>query len=316
MVKTAIPLVWLITGTSFVFLFHFADRWLSMRSRTGFGRELAIAALQRGDQVIATARACSFSKLQDLENRGAKVLALDVTAPLEDLHEITKRALAFYGRVDVLVNNAGYLLIGALEESSPQETFDQFNTNVFGALNICRAFLPYMRKRKTGTIVFIGSIAGWGSLANAGLYIATKHAIRGLCSTLHEEISPLGLRSVCVDMGYFRTPFLTEGHCLEAVNRISDYQEMAENSNKALRDANGKQAGDPARGAQVLVDLIHEKDNDGRPSPTSIQLGSDCYSGAKRRCEQALLNLELWRDVSYSTDFPQVDTSGYLPQLQ
>ncbi|KAL0071229.1 hypothetical protein AAF712_001795 [Marasmius tenuissimus] len=288
MAEVVTPLVWLITGTS-----------------SGFGRELAIAALERGDWVIATSRARSFSRLEDLEQKGAKILELDVTAPLEQLNEITKRAVAFYGKIDVLVNNAGYLHIGTLEESTPQETYDQFNTIVFGALNICRAVLPFMRQRRTGTIAFIGSIGGWGGLANVGLYIAAKHALRGLSSTLHQEISPLGLRSICVDLGYFRTAFLKEGRCLQSATRLDDYRQIAEESREVLQAADGKQAGDPVKGARVLIDLVHADGMKGRPFPTNIQLGSDCYTGVKNIYEQALNNLDNWKDISCSTEFPK-----------
>lgn len=139
--------------------------------------------------------------------------------------------MAIYGRVDVLVNNAGYILVGALEEntyglailtrsifidehySRPEETFDRFNTDVFGALNVTRAFLPpHIRARRTGTFVWLRSIGGWRAAPNAGLYGTTKWALRGISETLHVEVSRLGLRSICIDFGYIRTSFLTGDH--------------------------------------------------------------------------------------------------------
>ncbi|KAK0499058.1 hypothetical protein EDD18DRAFT_1070799, partial [Armillaria luteobubalina] len=154
-------LVWLITGTS-----------------TGLGRDLVLAALERGDKIIATARARSLHFLADLKETSAEMLELDVTAPPDDLKKVADKAVAIYGRVDVLVNNAGYILVGAPEESTPEETFDQFNTDVFGALNVTRAFLPHMRARRTGTFVWLGSIGGWRAVPNAGLYSTTKWALR------------------------------------------------------------------------------------------------------------------------------------------
>ncbi|KAK1228108.1 hypothetical protein PQX77_008879 [Marasmius sp. AFHP31] len=282
-------LVWLITGTS-----------------TGLGRDLAIAALNRGDKVIATARGRSLAQINDLKEKGAETLELDVTDSLDRLKEVAKKAVSFYGRVDVLVNNAGYILVGAIEESTPEETYNQFNTNVFGALNISRAFLPYMRECKTGTIVFMGSLGGWKGAPNAGLYVSTKWALRGISQTLHAEIAPLGLRSICVDFGYFRTSFLTGDHRQPHVARIPDYQEMTEQVEAALQAYNGKQPGDPQRGVQIILDLLHgDGVAQGKPFPTSIQFGSDCYNVAKEHCETALTNLEEWKDVSYSTDFPQ-----------
>ncbi|KAG8895573.1 hypothetical protein FRB99_000457, partial [Tulasnella sp. 403] len=129
-------LVWLITGTS-----------------SGVGRDLTLEALKRGDKVIATAR--NTSKIDPaLRANGAELLQLDVTDSLDNLKIVAGRAIGIYGRVDVVVNNAGYVLVGAIEENTPEETFAQFNTNVFGALNVTRAFLPHMRKRKSGTIFF------------------------------------------------------------------------------------------------------------------------------------------------------------------
>ncbi|KAJ3523754.1 hypothetical protein NMY22_g11298 [Coprinellus aureogranulatus] len=281
------PLVWLITGTS-----------------SGIGRDLALAALARGDKVIATGRGRSISKLDDLKKAGAATLELDVTSPLEKLHEAAKEAIDFYGQVDVLVNNAGYMLVGALEESTPQETLDQFNTNLFGGLNVARAFLPYMRAKKTGTIMWLGSIVGWQSFPYGGLYAATKWAIRGLSETLNEEITPLGLRSICVDLGYFRTAFLKDGQRGAPISRIPDYQPLTDAVEKKFQAYNGKQPGNPAVAVEVMIDLAHGTGAaEGKPLPITISLGSDCYNVAKENSQAALTRLEEWKDVSYSTDF-------------
>ncbi|KAK7019203.1 hypothetical protein VNI00_018161 [Paramarasmius palmivorus] len=282
-------LVWLITGTS-----------------TGFGRELALAALHRGDKVIATTRARSFSQLDDLKAKGAEIIQLDVTAPLEELQEIAKKAVAIYGQVDVVVNNAGYGLIGAIEENTTQETQEQFNTNFFGAVNVTRAFLPYMRKRRTGTIIFIGSILGWMAQPCAGLYSATKWALRGLSSTLHDEIAPLGLRSVCIDLGWFRTAMLDATHRKPHDPRIADYNEITGKFEDMLQAFHNNQPGDPTKAAEVTVDLVHgEGVAKGKAFPRSIQFGSDCYTVAKHESEQNLSRIEEWKDVSLSTDFPK-----------
>ncbi|KAF5340171.1 hypothetical protein D9758_014998 [Tetrapyrgos nigripes] len=194
-------LVWVITGTS-----------------SGLGHDLTLAALARGDKVIATARARSIGTLDDLNAKGADTLELDVTAPLDTLKEVAKKAVEIHGRVDVVVNSAGYILAGALEENTrrlpsfgaiihfisiPTRRYRNvyYSTNVFGALNVTRAFLPYMRQRKTGTIVWMGSLTGWISGPAAGLYCTTKYALRGISGTLHEEISPLGLRSTVSTLG-------------------------------------------------------------------------------------------------------------------
>ncbi|KAJ6544483.1 short-chain oxidoreductase [Mycena capillaripes] len=278
-------LVWLITGTS-----------------AGLGRDLALAALRRGDHVIATAR--SVTKLTDLNDKGADVLELDVTAPLDQLHAVAKKAAAIHGRIDVVVNNAGYILVGAVEESTPEETLQQFNTNVFGALNVTRAILPYMRAKKSGTVVFMGSVGGWHGLVNAGLYCATKYTLRGISESLHLEIAPLGLRSTCIDFGYFRTTFLDPAHRAPYIPRIEDYNEITKKSNDALLAYDGKQPGDPAKGVEVVIDIVRgEGLAAGKAFPTSVALGSDCYKVIKAEAEAVLARLEEWRPLSESTDF-------------
>ncbi|KAJ3570408.1 hypothetical protein NP233_g4424 [Leucocoprinus birnbaumii] len=287
MASISTPLVWLITGTS-----------------SGIGRLLAIAALNRGDKVIATARARSVSQLDDLKERGAETLELDVTASIPDLQTAAAKAIRIYGKIDVLVNNAGYILVGAIEENSPEETLNQFNTNVFGALNVSRAFLPYMRERRTGTVIFIGSIGGWRSVPNAGLYAATKWTTRGISATLHEEIAPLGLRSICIDLGYFRTSFLSSNNRSGWVPRIEDYRPMSEKAEAALQTYNGKQPGDPEKAVEIILDVVRgDGIAKGREFPTSLALGTDCYNTVKTESEKALKNLEEWKDVSQSTDF-------------
>ncbi|KAF8190060.1 short chain dehydrogenase [Pholiota molesta] len=287
----AAQLVWLITGTS-----------------SGLGRELALEALKRGEKVIATGRARSIDKLNELKAHGADILELDVTSPLETLHEVAKKAIAIHGRIDVLVNNAGYILVGALEESTPEETYDQFNTNVFGGLNVARAFLPYMREQKTGTIIWIGSIVGWGwaffVVSFAGLYSASKWALRGISSSLHDEISPLGLRSICLDFGYFRTSFLAPDQRKPKVARISDYQAESEHLEAILQAYNGKQPGDPLKGVKAIVDIARGEDQAaGKEFPRQVVLGTDCYNEATEQTEKIIARLEEWQGVSFSTDF-------------
>ncbi|KAF8879567.1 hypothetical protein BD779DRAFT_1627971 [Infundibulicybe gibba] len=279
-------LVWLITGTS-----------------TGLGRELTLAALARGDKVIATSRARSLSKLAELKSAGADVLELDVTDSLENLHKIAKEGVEIHGRVDVVVNNAGYLAVGALEESTPQETLDQFNTNVFGALNVSRAFLPYMRKEKKGTVAFLGSIGGWSDVPNAGLYCATKSAIRSITETLHAEISSLGLRAICLELGHFRTGFLAAGHRAPYVPRIEDYYPMSEKADQSRQAYSGNQPGSPGKGVKAIIDVLHGTGvAQGKPFPVVLQLGSDCFKVVTVSCENTLDNLQQWKEVTLGTD--------------
>ncbi|KAK0194678.1 hypothetical protein F5146DRAFT_1102120 [Armillaria mellea] len=266
-------LVWLITGTS-----------------TGIGRDLALAALARGEKVIATARARSVHQIGDLKDKGAETLELDVTAPLDELKEIAEKAVGIYGRVDVLVNNAGYILAGALEEST--------------YVLIARAFLPYMRARRTGTIVWVGSIGGWRSVPNAGLYGATKWALRGISETLHVEVQPLGLRSICIDLGYFRTSFLTADHRKPHVARIDDYKELTGKVEAAFQAYNSNQPGDPKKGVQVMLDVVRgEGVAQGKEFPKSLLLGSDCFGSVQKQLDDYLKLQSEWETVSKSSDF-------------
>ncbi|KAK0194698.1 hypothetical protein F5146DRAFT_1135449 [Armillaria mellea] len=220
----------------------------------------------------------NIKELAYLKGKGAETLELDGTAPLDDLKKVADKAVAIYGRIDVLANNAGYILVGALEESTPEETLGQFNTNIFGALNVTRAFLPHMCPRRTGTFVWLGSIGGWRAVPNSGLYGTTKWALRGISETLHVEVSPLGLRSICIDFGYFCTSFLTGDHRKLYVTKIDDYQEITEKVESALQAYDGKQPGDPKKGVLVMLDVVREEGvAQGKEFPKSLLLGSDCF---------------------------------------
>ncbi|TFK38501.1 hypothetical protein BDQ12DRAFT_747752 [Crucibulum laeve] len=279
-------LVWLITGCS-----------------SGIGREMTLAALKRGDKVIATTRSQSFATIADLKAEGADVLELDVTATADRLKEVADEAIKIHGRVDVVVNNAGFVMSGGLEESTHEDALTQFNTNVFGALNVSRAFLPHMRERGSGTISFIGSCYGWRSVPFSGLYVTSKFAIRGLSDTLHEEIAPFGLRSICFDSGCFRTPVLDKRPRWQP--RLEAYKEKGEEANAALLAYSGYQKGDPLKGVNVIIDVIRgEGVSEGRPIPKGFSLGADCYETVKLHCETTLARLEQWKDVTLSTDYP------------
>ncbi|KAA1475263.1 NAD(P)-binding protein [Dentipellis sp. KUC8613] len=282
-------LVWFITGCS-----------------SGLGRLLTLEALARGDKVIATARPRSLAKLDDLAQRGADVLALEVTAPLEELKAVAAKAAAIHGRIDVLVNNAGYFAVGGLEEATPEETYNQFNTNIFAGLNVARAFLPYMRPRKSGTVVWLGSIGGWIPLINAGLYAATKAATRSLSQTLDAELAPLGLRSLNFEFGYFRTEFLTASQRAPYIPRIADYAEVCGAAEAAFQAANGKQPGDPVKGVSIMVDSIRgEGVALGREVPGTVQLGRDTVENVDKVSKETQGIIGEWKDVWASTDFPE-----------
>ncbi|TFY76568.1 hypothetical protein EWM64_g7445 [Hericium alpestre] len=235
------------------------------------------------------------SATSSLSSSQTETLELEVTAPSDELHAIAKKAVAIYGHVDVLVNNAGFFVGGAIEEFTPQETYDQFNTNLFGPLNVARAFLPYMRARRAGMIAWVGSLASWVPIVNLGVYGSTKIAMRLFSMTLNDEITPFGLRSILFEPGYFRTPFIAPGRSDVSTNRINDYREMCGRAEAALQAVDGNQLGDPEKGAQVMVDFIRgEGQAAGKNVPTVIHLGSDTVRDAARVCNETLQRIDEW----------------------
>ncbi|KAI0051247.1 NAD-P-binding protein [Auriscalpium vulgare] len=280
-------IVWFITGCS-----------------SGIGRALAIEALDRGDKVIASSRSQSMSKMDVLKQRGAHILELDVASPETLLSDAAKNAWGIHGHIDVVVNNAGYALTGTLEESSSEEALAQFNTNVFGGLNVTRAMLPYLRARKSGTVVWIGSLGAYVPAINAGLYVASKAAIHSLGTTLHEEISPLGLRSIVIEPGYIRTSLLSKGHTISSVACIDDYVPIARPMKEVLKAVDGEQPGDPAKVARIIVDAVKgEGWAKGTDVPTVLQLGRDSVETVRKISRDTLQRLDQWEDVFSSTNF-------------
>ncbi|KAI9838166.1 MAG: hypothetical protein M1837_002628 [Sclerophora amabilis] len=277
-------LVWLITGCS-----------------TGFGREIALAALNRGDKVIATAR--NVTKIESLGPEGADILQLDVTSSLQTLNDVVAKAHGLHGRIDVLVNNAGYLLQGAIEEATPDETFNTFNTNVFGALNTTRAVLPYMRKQRSGVIGNISSVGGWGGGAGAGLYHANKWALSGASESLTAELADFGIAVCSIEPGYFRSSLLTPGNRLSTATTIPDYDSTVGRVRNDLDAITGNQPGDVKKGAQVIVDVLTSSGKaEGKAVPLRIALGPDATEFIKDKCSKTIALLDEWADITGGTN--------------
>ncbi|PPQ72168.1 hypothetical protein CVT26_006887 [Gymnopilus dilepis] len=310
-------LVWLITGarcgppstpdnlplTTSELISHCSLLHPMLASSSGIGYELAQQALLRSEKVIATSRAGgSFANLEALKAQGAKILELDVTSPLEILKEVAKEAVGIYGRIDVLVNNAGYICNGTIEETTPQETYDQFNTNLFGAINVARVFLPYMREKRTGTLVWISSLYGLVVDPYFGNYIGTKWAMRGISQSIHGEISPLGLRSICVEFGHTRTAVLEPERRKHKGTAIPNYEDVVNRMEASTQAMNGKQPGDPVKVAQTIIDTIRgEGVAKGKAFPLDLLLGSESCLAV----DATKKNLELfeeWKDVTYGVD--------------
>jgi NADP-dependent 3-hydroxy acid dehydrogenase YdfG len=279
--------------------------WFITATSSGFGKSIALEALNRGHKVIATAR--SPAKIQDLKDAGAYTLALDVTDSPKNIASVVADAHSQHGRIDYLINAAGYILEGAVEEASPEETFKHFNTNVFGNLNVIRAVLPYMRAQRSGVVALFGSLGSWSSGAGFALYSGTKWACSGIAEGLRPELQPFGITALVIEPGYFRTGFLNPGARLSTEQRIKDYDESAVGQVRSTLDqTDNKQLGDVGKGAVVIVDTITRSGvAEGKEIPLRLVLGSDVDAAIRDKCAQTVELLDDWKDISRSTDYAE-----------
>ncbi|MGJ5675240.1 MAG: oxidoreductase [Nostochopsis sp.] len=271
--------------------------WLITGSSTGFGRVLALSVLQTGDAVVATAR--KPEQLQDLVEQypqHALVVGLDVTKPGE-VRAAVDRAIAQFGQIDVLVNNAGYGTMGAIEELSDELVRQQYETNVFGALDLTRAVLPHMRKQRSGHILNLSSVGGMVSFPGAGIYCSTKFALEGISEALAREVASLGIKVTIVEPGAFRTDF--NGRSLVvAETPIGDYEEVIGGFRQWIKDIDGKQPGDPVKAAAAMIQAV-ESEN----PPLRLALGKDALDAIADKLESVKTELDAWREVSTNTAY-------------
>ncbi|UPX21225.1 uncharacterized protein EKO05_0011419 [Ascochyta rabiei] len=280
-----------------------APVWFITAASSGFGRYIALEALSRGHRVIASAR--STTRIADLQEKGAVTMKLDVTSPQLDVEKVAKEANEQYGYINHLVNAAGYILVGAVEETSPKEDFDQFNTNVFGMLNVSKAFLPYLRATSGHrTISNFGSIGSWRGGAGYGLYAGTKWACSGISESMRAELAPLGVAVTVIEPGYFRTGFLNAGAQVKSAKRIEDYDETAVGGVRArLDEVNNDQPGDVVKGAKVIVDILTKSGTAiGKEVPVRVVLGSDCSTGIREKIADTVELLDEWGSITTKTD--------------
>jgi NAD(P)-dependent dehydrogenase (short-subunit alcohol dehydrogenase family) len=266
--------------------------WLVTGASRGFGALIMEAALG-SDAVVATAR--DPSSIAD--HPRLRKLPLDVTNDAQ-AHDAAARTIEKFGRIDVLVNNAGYGLLGAVEEANANEVERVFATNVFGLLNVTRAVLPYMRSQHSGHIINMSSIGGYASSPGWGIYCATKFAVEGISEALSRELAPLGIHSTVVEPGYFRTDFLSAQSLSSTAGRIDDYADTVGKMRSFAAAVHHQQPGDPQLLAQAIVRLAAAP----KP-PTRLALGSDTVARIKGKHRDVERELDLWRTVSLSTDF-------------
>jgi NAD(P)-dependent dehydrogenase (short-subunit alcohol dehydrogenase family) len=280
MTDPAAPPVWLITGCS-----------------SGFGRELVEVALARGARAVATAR--DPSRLDALLVGHADrslALALDVTDP-DQVAGAVRSAVERFGRIDVLVNNAGRGFAGAVEEASDDEVRATFELNVFGLLAMTRAVLPTMRAQRSGAIVNITSVGGLLARAGTGIYAASKFAVEGMTQSLAAEVRPLGIKVMAVEPGPFRTNFASAMD--RAAARIDDYAATAHARIDEVVAGGGKQVGDPRRAAEAIASALEAAE-----TPTRLVLGAPALRLVRASLEQFTRDLDAWASVSVGADFP------------
>ena len=272
------PPVWFITGCS-----------------TGFGRELATLVIARGWPVVVTAR--QTDAIADLAGENVLIAALDVTDDAQ-IASAVAAATERFGRIDVLVNNAGYGYQSSIEEGDDEAIRAQFDANVFGLFALTRAVLPLMRAQGGGRIINITSVAGLIGFPSSGYYAASKHAVEGWSDSLQAEGKPIGIHVTCVEPGPFRTDWA--GRSLhQTPNRIAAYADTAGQRLKGTADISGKQAGDPVRAAEAMIALTQESD-----PPRHLVLGKWGYDMVTAKLKERLAEIERQRDRSLGADFP------------
>jgi len=268
--------VWLITGCS-----------------SGFGREIALAALAAGDRVLATARRPeTVSGLRERGGDRVRTAALDVT-DAGQVEAAVKTALEEFGRIDVVVNNAGNGSVGAVEELTLEELRALMEVMFFGAVAVTKAVLPHLRAQGSGTVVQISSMGGQLSMPGFGAYSAAKYALEGLSEALAAEVAPFGVRVLIVEPGAFRTEF--GGGRMHRSRTIDAYAVSTSGTRDAVESMDGTQPGDPAKAAAAIVRAVGSAD-----APLHLALGADAVEAIRAQHEALAADLAAWEEVSRS----------------
>jgi len=272
--------------------------WFISGCSTGFGRELAKLVLARGWRAVVTARdADRVADLAEGAEDRALALSLDVTKQAQ-IDDAVAQAKAKFGRIDVLVNNAGYGYQASVEEGVDSEIRAQFDANVFGLFALTRGVLPIMRAQKSGNIINITSVAGQVGFPGSGYYAASKHAVEGWADALLAEVKPLGIDVTCVEPGPFRTDWA--GRSLKQTPvKIADYADTAGKRLDGTREVSGTQAGDPVRAGEAMIALTE----DANP-PRHLVLGAWGYDAVTKKLAARLKEIEAHKADSLGADFP------------
>jgi NAD(P)-dependent dehydrogenase (short-subunit alcohol dehydrogenase family) len=268
--------------------------WLVTGAGRGLGVDIAKAALAAGHAVVATGRNPEKVTSAIGEHDDLLAVRLDVTDPAEGESAVAA-AVDRFGRIDVLVNNAGNFNAGFFEELSPEEFRAQIDTTFFGPVNVTRAVLPVMRAQRSGLVITISSTAGLEGGEFTSAYAASKFAVEGWMESLAPEVAPFGIRTMLVEPGFFRTELLTPESTKYAESSIEDYAERTEQTVTAWKRMNGQQVGDPAKLADALVHLAGQEE-----APLRFAAGADAVAAFERRAKSLLAQGDAYRDLSSS----------------
>ncbi|MCW3116750.1 MAG: short-chain dehydrogenase/reductase [Chitinophagaceae bacterium] len=277
------PKIWLVTGAS-----------------KGIGLALVKLLLTKGQKVAATSRNASdiADKITD-HQENLLTLTVNITNSEEVAASVAK-VIAHFGRLNVIVNNAGYSIYGSVEALSDQEFRQAIDVNLFGTVNVIRAALPYLRQQRSGHIINISSVAGYKGFGNSPSYAAAKFAVRGLSESLAEEVKEFNVKVTMVAPGFFRTSFLDKGDQLVGKNRIAEYH--VDRLVNVLKKMNGHQKGDPEKLAAAIIQITEETN-----PPAHLLMGPDAYEIVSEKFKADMNEIEQWKALTISTDLDESD---------
>jgi NAD(P)-dependent dehydrogenase (short-subunit alcohol dehydrogenase family) len=270
--------------------------WFITGATRGIGAEIAKTALAAGDKVIATGRKPEAVTKALGTSDNLLALALDITNK-DQVKAAVEGAIERFGRIDVLVNNAGYGHLGVFEETPLEEIRAQYETNVFGTMTVTQTVIPLMRKQHSGRIINISSVAGLKGVFGGSVYNSSKFAVEGFTQAIAEELSHFGVHVTAVSPGFFRTDFLDASSVKYSKSEISEYEKPLSEFREFHDSRNHDQAGDPTKLAAVILHLAHIEN-----PPVSFVAGSDAVEWATSVIKNQQAQLDAWRDLSVSTD--------------
>ncbi|SMC45984.1 SDR family NAD(P)-dependent oxidoreductase [Moheibacter sediminis] len=273
--------------------------WLVTGASKGLGLTLVKKLLKNNYRVVAASRNVESLK-SEIKDGSDAFLPIEINLLDDsDVKNAIEKSIAHFGRIDVVVNNAGYGQIGTLEELSDEESRENFDVNVFGTLNVIRNVMPYLRKQRSGHIFNISSVGGlFAGFPGWGIYCSTKFAVAGFTEALAEEAKEFDVKATIVYPGYFRTDFLAKGSVKTPKQIITDYEAARASEVVHLENINGNQPNDPEKAADVLIDISKEKN-----PPVHLLLGSDAYEMMKNKIDILTKDAEQWKDYTVSTAF-------------